>query len=125
MGFWFFMLCMNLLLPLMMIGFGGLFFKHPPKEINGAYGYRTSRSMQNQEMWDFAQTYFGKLWFRWGLLLLPVTVLPMLFVLGKDMHTVGTVGGWLCSILCVVLCIPIYFVERALKQHFDETGKRK
>ena len=33
----------------------------PPKEINGLYGYRTSRSMQTQEAWDFSQRYSSKI----------------------------------------------------------------
>lgn len=36
----------------------GLIFKRfPPKEINSAYGYRTSFSMKTQETWDEAQRY--------------------------------------------------------------------
>ena len=31
MGFWFYMLISNLAIPLMMIGFGFAFLKHPPK----------------------------------------------------------------------------------------------
>lgn len=125
MAFWISMFCANLLIPLLMILFGVLFQKYPPKEINGAYGYRTTRSMKTQEAWDFAQNYFAKLWLRWGLALLPITILPMLFVLGKNQHTVGIVSGILCGVLCVLLCLPIFFVERALKQNFDENGKRK
>ena len=34
---------------------GMLFKKHPPKHINGFYGYRTRRSMKNQKHWDLAQ----------------------------------------------------------------------
>lgn len=62
MGFWIFMVCMNLLIPLAMVGFGAVFLRWPPKEINGAYGYRTARSMASQEAWDFAHAYFGRLW---------------------------------------------------------------
>ena len=31
--------------------------KWPPKKINHFYGYRTSTSMRNQEIWEFAQQY--------------------------------------------------------------------
>jgi uncharacterized membrane protein len=37
-----------------------LFYKYPPKKINGLYGYRTYQSMQNQENWDFANTISSK-----------------------------------------------------------------
>lgn len=51
MGFWIFMLMMNLLIPLSMIGFGWMFLKSPPKEINAVFGYRTRRSMLNPDTW--------------------------------------------------------------------------
>lgn len=39
-----------------MVLIGGLIFKkNPPKEINWWYGYRSRRSMKNQEQWSFAQ----------------------------------------------------------------------
>ena len=33
----------------------------PPREINDFYGYRTKKSMENQEAWDFAQIYSSDL----------------------------------------------------------------
>ena len=47
MGFWIFMLVIDLLIPLTMIGFGRLFLKKIPKDINALFGYRTSMSMKN------------------------------------------------------------------------------
>ena len=49
MGFWIFMLIMNLLIPATMIGFGRYFMKKAPKEINAVFGYRTSMSMKNKD----------------------------------------------------------------------------
>lgn len=49
MAFWLFMLIMNLLIPFSMIGFGFYFQKHPPKEINELFGYRTPLSMKNED----------------------------------------------------------------------------
>ena len=46
MGFWIFMLIMDLLLPFTMIGFGRYFMKKAPKEINSVFGYRTSMSIK-------------------------------------------------------------------------------
>ena len=34
--------------------------KFPPKKINWWYGYRTARSMQNDEIWKVAQEYASK-----------------------------------------------------------------
>ena len=52
MGFWIFMLIMDLLLPFTMIGFGRYFMKKAPKEINSVFGYRTSMSMKNKDTWN-------------------------------------------------------------------------
>ena len=82
MGFWIFMLVMDLLFPVIMIVMGRYFMKTSPKEINYIFGYRTNMSMKNKDTWDFAHKYIGRLWFYLGLLLIPITVIPMLFVLG-------------------------------------------
>lgn len=63
MGFWIFMMFIELLIPVTMIGFGKMFLKHSPKEINMAFGYRTSMSMKNRDTWEFAHKYCGKIWY--------------------------------------------------------------
>ena len=49
----------------------------------------------------------------------------MLFVLGKDQNTVGTVGGACCFIQLVPLIGAIFPTERALKREFDEEGRKR
>ena len=122
-GFWIYMLFMDLLIPALMIGIGKLFQKRPPKRINGVCGYRTKRSMQTQETWDFAHRYFGKLWVKIGLVLLPLSVLPLILVYGKDIDLIGIVGGVVTGVQILPLIVPIFFTERALKENFDEYGK--
>ena len=53
MGFWLFCTASSLLIPLVMLFFGRRFLTKPPKSINSLYGYRTARSMKNQQTWDF------------------------------------------------------------------------
>lgn len=84
MGFWIFMLIMDLLLPFTMIGFGRYFMKKAPKEINSVFGYRTSMSMKNKDTWEFAHKYCGKVWYVCGMVMLPITVIFMLLVIGKN-----------------------------------------
>lgn len=57
--FWLFTLATVLLIPGCMLYFGRRFQTRPPERINGGYGYRSTRSMQSQEAWDFAQVYSG------------------------------------------------------------------
>lgn len=125
MGFWIFMMIMNLLIPVSMIGFGYLFYKRPPKNINAIAGYRTSMSTKNLDTWKFANYYFAKMWFYWGLILLLLTVLSMCFLLGKDTDTVGTYGGIICFVQMVPMLAVIYPTERALRKTFDINGNRK
>lgn len=119
MGFWIFMLCMSMMMPVLMILFGWIFSKYPPKEINSIYGYRTKRSSKSKEAWEFAHRYFGGIWYKAGLALLPVTVVAMLPVLGKGEDAVGTWGGALVCLQMIPLLVPVWFTERALKREFD------
>lgn len=125
MGFWIFMMVSDLLIPLTMVGFGKLFMKNAPKEINGVYGYRTSMSMKNKDTWEFAHHYCGKLWLTIGWIMLIISAIAMLFVIGKDEDVVGIFGGILCGIQLVFLIGSIFPTERALKKNFDERGNRK
>ena len=125
MGFWIFMLAMGLLFPAIMILFGAVFTKTAPKKINYIFGYRTDMSMKNRDTWAFAHKYFGKLWFRFGLLLIPITVIPMLFVIGNSENVVATVGLIVGFVNTVTLIVPIFFTEKALKKAFDKDGNRK
>ena len=88
MGFWIFMLFCDLLIPAVMIGFGGVWKKKPPKEINGFYGYRTAMAMKNRDTWTFAHKYCGKIWYICGWILLVVTIPAMLPVMKADEDTV-------------------------------------
>lgn len=123
--FWIFMLVMDLLLPGLMIGFGKSFMKHPPTEINPGYGYRTTMSSKNQDTWGFAQRYMGKVWYQAGRWLLIPSALPLLFVLGRDVGTIGKVGMIACGVQLVVMLGSIGVTEHALKKNFDKNGKRR
>ncbi len=124
MSFWIFMLIMNLLIPAIMILFGRVFLNTAPKEINFIFGYRTAMSMKNHDTWEFAHKYIGKLWFRLGLILAPVSAVAMLLLLGSTEETVSTVGLIVCMTQLCCLIATIFPTERALKKNFDQNGDR-
>lgn len=124
-AFWIFVLAFDLLVPLLMLGIGKSFMKNPPTEINPGYGYRTTMSMKNKLTWDFAQKYMGEVWYQAGRWLLIPSALPLLFVLGQDVGTVGMAGLAVCGVQLVIMLGTIPVVERALKKNFDKNGKRK
>ncbi len=119
MGFWIFMTASNLLLPVLMIVIGKVFIKNPPRQINGIYGYRTRRSMRNQTAWVFSHLYCGKLWRKFGWVMLPVSMIVMLPVIGKSDGIVGVVGGVVVTAECMVMLVSILLTEKALAKQFD------
>ena len=125
MGFWIFMLCTVLLVPLIMLFFVFFFKNKSPKEINSLFGYRTTMSMKNKDTWEFAHHYCGRLWLVLGMIMLPLSVIPMLFFINQDIDVVGIAGGIIEGIQVVVLLISIFPTEKALKKTFDENGNRR
>ena len=92
---------------------GYILLRFPPKKINRIYGYRTARSMKNQQHWDFAQRYAGREMMRQGLL----------------MVLTGTLGFWLpfkpvasafltLPIMLILFGILVFRTETALKNNF-------
>ena len=125
MGFWIYMLLFVLLIPITMVYFGQRFFKSPPKSINATFGYRSTMSMKNQETWKLAHTVCGRFWFRCGRILLPLSVVPMLLVIGRGTETVGYTGVIIVFIQLVPLLCVIPVTEHALRKNFDKNGVRK
>lgn len=125
MVFWAFMLLMLLITPLIMILFGRYFIKSAPKEINSLFGYRTAMSMKNNDTWNFAHNYWGKLWYNLGRIILPLTTLPLLFVINKNVDIIGIFSLLLILIQVICLIGAIFPTERALKKVFDENGIRR
>ena len=105
----------------------GWLFTHGryPKHPNGLYGYRTTRSMKNDETWTFAQERWGRSCWHvgWWLLLLSLFVVAILQTQSVRQHGLY-VGAWITvqGVLTLATIIP---VERALKNTFDEYGRRK
>ena len=123
MAFGYIMLLVILIIPLLMVGFGLLLMKNPPKKINSVYGYRTRRSVRSQDTWDFAHYYFGKLWRVCGLGSIPISLIPICLVLGKSEQVISVAGLIVLGIQTLLLLVTILLTERALKKNFDEFGK--
>ena len=110
------------LTPILIFLIGLLWKKHPPKEINGGYGYRTSMSMKNQDTWDYAHKCVADLWYRWGGAALAISAAVMLLFRKGDHEKV-----LLCvtAVQIVFFCLSIVPVERALRKRFDKNGIRR
>ena len=123
MGIWIMMLFCDLLIPGLMLLFGWMFRVSPPGEINDLYGYRTKRSKSSPEAWDYAHQYAGKIWQRWGLCTLVLSIGVMLLLLGKGDTPVslGGLGLMVIQLIPMITVIPI--TEKELKKRFDSEGR--
>ena len=124
MGFWIFMLANTVLIPVIMILAGRSFSRKAPGKINPFFGYRTAMSMKNEETWDYAHRLCGRIWTVLGWIMLPVSVIAMLFA-GKEEGAVGRTGGIVTAVQAVLLIGSILPVEAALRKRFDRDGKRR
>ena len=125
MGFWLFVTAMDLLVPAIMLYFGRRFQKKPPEKINHIYGYRTARSMKNQETWRFAHETCGRLWVRLGAVLLLLSLAAAAMTFGSGVETAGIVSAVVVVVQMVVVIGSIVPVERALKRTFDDYGRKR
>ena len=121
---WITMVILDFSMPIVMIVMGAIFSKSAPKNINTLYGYRTTMSMKNKDTWEFAHRYFGKLWFKIGIVLALVTIIPIILIFGKDEDFVATVGTAIAFVQLVPLIYPIFPTEKALSKTFDKDGNR-
>ena len=124
-GFYIYMLLTSLLIPVIMLVFGWIFRRQAPKKINVWYGYRSARSMKNEDTWVFAHQHIGRTWMLVGAVLLVISVIPMIAVYGKDDDTVSVVSLVLLFVQMLPMIMSLIPTERALKRTFDENGIRK
>lgn len=124
MWFWWFSMACAILLPLMMIVIGRIMRKNWPSNINNWSGYRTSRSMKNQDTWRFANSYFGKQCGKVGWILLP-SALVLVPAYNATEDTIGIILIILELLQGALLFYPVMQTEQALKNTFHEDGTFK
>ena len=125
MGTWIMIVITYILIPALMVGAGWRMWKHPPKSINAMYGYRTKMSSLNQNTWRFSQEYAGRLWVRWGIRMMPVSILLLMFCAAAGEKADATADSVLCMVQIVIMLSSIAVVERMLNKVFDKQGNLK
>ncbi|MDO5100395.1 MAG: SdpI family protein [Eubacteriales bacterium] len=122
MGFWIFMFVATLLIPVALLL---IWYVCPKfKTIHNASGYRTSRSMKNQETWNFAQTHCAKtsLYMFFPALFLAIVIMPT--VMSGSIDQIGWIGLAVTMIQMMSFVVIIVSTEGALRKTFDEGGNR-
>ncbi|MBR2444220.1 MAG: SdpI family protein [Clostridia bacterium] len=125
MGYLVYMTLVCVLIPITMLVIGIIFIKKPPRSINSIYGYRTDYSMKNQDTWDFAHKYIGRIWAVLGLVLLVLFTATSILVYMFFYERFDDICGLLCLLGVAGLIVPIIPTEIALKKTFDKNGNKK
>lgn len=95
-----------------------IFWKFPPKKVNGIYGYKTPKAMLNQEIWDFSNAIFNK-----SLLIYSgISFLGALII--ANFATIELTWQPMVLVLLSIL-VSVIKTERALNDNFTEEGKKK
>ena len=105
----------SLLTGIIIIITGSIMYFSPPKKINFFYGYRTSASMKNQQVWDFSQKFSAVKMIQIGLWLLAASLLNVLFDISQKQSLYLGIG------LIILGCIYMVIVtEKAIKRNFQK-----
>ena len=119
-----FVFTFNLLIPVIML-IMGLAFRKPPKKINYIYGYRTTRSMQNQDTWEFAHVYFGSIMRKVSIITIIISLIASIISMNFNDDMKAIIMLIVITVQTIVIIAAIFPVEKALKQTFDEKGNRR
>lgn len=122
---WWFILACDLLIPLLMIILGGAMHKQPPKKINNLVGYRTPRSMKNEDTWKYSHEYIGRLWTKLGWIVFALSVLVHIPFYNSSENVVGVLAVVIEMLQCAIMVASVVATEKALKSKFTDDGKLK
>ena len=95
-----------------------LFWKFPPKKINSIYGYKTPKAMQNQQIWDFANTTFNK-----SLLIYAGISFLASLAFVTFLNAVLTWQPMAFVFLSII--VSIVKTEKGLTENFTDEGEKK
>ncbi|WKD85527.1 hypothetical protein KCTC32516_00868 [Polaribacter huanghezhanensis] len=101
----------------LLLFFSIVFYFFPPKKINNFYGYRTNKSMKNEEIWHFTNTFFNKTLLKYAAISFALSVL-FVFLFSVEITWQPMV------FLLLTLAVSVIKTEQILAKNFDADGKR-
>lgn len=94
-----------------------VFYFFPPKKINALYGYRTNKSMLNEDIWQFANSFFTQQILMYS---------GISFFFAMLLAYINPEISWQpMAIMLLSLGVSVIKTEQALSKNFDDEGKRK
>lgn len=94
-----------------------VFYFFPPKKINALYGYRTQKAILNEDIWQFANSFFTKQFVKFS---------AISFAFAMFLVYLKPLISWQPMALMILsLAVSVIKTEQAISKKFDEEGKRK
>ena len=94
-----------------------IFWKFPPKKVNSWYGYRTPKAMQNQQIWDFANTTFNKSFLKYSAFSF-IAALVLASIASAELTWQPMV------FVALAILVSVMKTERSINENFTEEGKK-
>jgi len=82
-------------------------------------------SKKNEDTWRFANLYSAKLFLWIGLILIPVSVVPLLFLLKKSEDILVIASTVITAADVTALLASAIATEIALRKNFERDGSRR
>ncbi|CAM1356723.1 SdpI family protein [Tenacibaculum halocynthiae] len=97
--------------------FSIVFYFFPPKKINSFYGYRTNKTMKNEVVWNFANTFFTKQF----LIYATISLIASLLLVSIN----AKISWQPMAIMLLSLAVSVIKTEQEITKNFDEEGNKK
>ncbi|MBQ8784316.1 MAG: SdpI family protein [Clostridia bacterium] len=125
MGFWAFTLITVLILPVLILIYGLHYSKNgAPQNIEGHSGFRSRRATKSWDAWVFTHKLASKIWKIAGIIMIPVTVVLMLFAVKFSVEMLTYYGSIIFAIQGFAFVGTIIYVETKIKKNFNDYGVR-
>lgn len=96
--------------------FSLIFYFFPPKKINHLYGYRTPKSMKNDDVWQYANTFFTKQFLIYSAISLVASLV---------LASINSSITWQpMAILLLSIGVAVLKTEQSINKTFDDEGNR-
>lgn len=99
---------------------GYLMEHHVPKDRFGSMGYRTKRSRDSEEAWQYANKLAGRIYFIYGIIISAISIISMIMIKPKSDSVIFGAGMGILIGICVIIIFPVFFIEKKLKEKFDK-----
>jgi len=119
MGTWAFVFIACLVCPLMMLIYGIRFRCYQPKR-DGICGVRIKAALQNDETWDFAHQYCGKLWETMGLFMASIVIVCMILLIDLSEMMIAVSGVVILLIQLVLFVLSFGLVSKKILKNFKK-----